>query len=236
MTIVICSNAAQLAASSFSTATPGSTPDNALGSDTSNLQNSPPSNSPSKNVINSSINNAGIMLAKAPATQPSTNNSTVNSAPNLPAQKTEHHALDGLVLQGQGTMQWMNIRLYDAEYYISDKQQPRAAPVALSIDYHKNIAAKRLVKATQKQWRKLGLKHKQQQHWLKQLPTLWPDLSAGDRLTCIVNSDGSTDFFHNGQWLGRINDRDFGPQFLDIWLHQNSSERELRAQLLGLNR
>ena len=62
--------------------------------------------------------------------------------------------------------------------------------------------------------------------------TLWPNIEEGDTLLLKVEETKST-FYHNGELRGEITDQYFGPMFLAIWLSENTSQPELRTQLIG---
>ena len=48
--------------------------------------------------------------------------------------------------------------------------------------------------------------------------TIWPDVSKGDTITFDVDVTGVSRFYFNGEWLGAIEDPDFAPLFIAIWL------------------
>ncbi|GLP95057.1 chalcone isomerase family protein [Paraferrimonas sedimenticola] len=138
---------------------------------------------------------------------------------------------------GSGEMRWWHFELYHAALYSeSGTFEPSNWPQALQITYSRDIAAEDLIDATDEQWEHLDVSREQRQQWLQELQQLWPDVQEGDQLTLLVESDGSHQFFHNGQVLGTVNDQQFASAFLDIWLSERSSEPELRQQLIGLNK
>ena len=62
---------------------------------------------------------------------------------------------------------------------------------------------------------------------------LFPDVHKGDTLTGVYTRKGTTIFYKNGKKLETINDPEFGRAFFGIWLSENTSEPDLRKQLLG---
>ena len=61
---------------------------------------------------------------------------------------------------------------------------------------------------------------------------MWPDIKEGDSLSLLIHQ-GRSVFYFNQQYIGVINPSDFGQIFLAIWLSENTSEPELRRELLG---
>ena len=52
-------------------------------------------------------------------------------------------------------------------------------------------------------------------------------------MTTVVEAGGATRFYDEQRLVGRIDDPEFGPAFLAIWLDPRSIVRDLRVQLLG---
>ncbi|PKF63346.1 hypothetical protein CW745_00375 [Psychromonas sp. psych-6C06] len=145
-----------------------------------------------------------------------------------------NHLTDHLKMVGQGEMSWLFIDLYQASLYSpSGKYNEKQYPQALHIVYQKNIDKQHLISATEKEWQKLGLNPQQAPYWLDALGQLWPDIKKGDELLFMVEEDGSGYFYHNQKLLGAINSEQFSHAFLSIWLSQNTSEPQLRQQLIG---
>lgn len=106
--------------------------------------------------------------------------------------------------------------------------------VVFEIDYLKAIASDDLIKRTVEQWQYLRVPEANYQAYLPKLNTLWPDIRVGDRLTLVVTPEQSQ-FYLNSKLLGSINAPEFGPLFLSIWLSPNTSQPQLRKQLLAGN-
>jgi hypothetical protein len=50
-----------------------------------------------------------------------------------------------------------------------------------------------------------------------------------------MSESGRSTFLLNGKPLGSIDDPQFGPSFLAIWLSPDTSRPELRRSLIGMN-
>ncbi|MCW8996070.1 MAG: chalcone isomerase family protein [Psychromonas sp.] len=135
---------------------------------------------------------------------------------------------------GQGKMSWLFMDIYQASLFSKDgRYQPKQYPQALIIRYQRNFSKSTLLKATQQQWQKLSVDENLYQQWLQTLSVIWPEIKKGERLTFLVSSNGRGDFYHNGNWLGSIDNPDFSDAFLSIWLSENTSEPDLRRKLIG---
>lgn len=145
---------------------------------------------------------------------------------------------------GEGEMTYLFWNLYLAELYIAPSAKTKRPVLtsndskgkALKITYFKSISKRDLIDATQDQWEHLGYANRDIQRWLKPLGSLWPDVEPGDKLTLVVSDDGKSQFYFDDKSIGTIDDISFGQAFLSIWLSENTTEPELRKQLLGLNR
>jgi hypothetical protein len=162
-----------------------------------------------------------------------------------PAAATSAPAsLEELQVVGSGELRWFGLEVYDARLLSPAGRLeglPSAYPVALEITYRRNISSQRLVRTTKQEWGRLGpglgLPGRAILNgWLEELGGIWPDVSPGDRLIALVEPAGATRFYGNAGLLGTIEDPDFGPAFLGIWLHPDTRAAELRAELLGERR
>lgn len=109
-------------------------------------------------------------------------------------------------------------------------------PQALKINYLRDIEAKDLIERTQNEWEKLGIQQDQFKQWIPLLTDIFPDIKKGDTLLLIVNENQESEFFFNGQTIGKITEHNFGTSFLRIWLDENSSYPKVRNKLIGYNK
>jgi hypothetical protein len=152
--------------------------------------------------------------------------------------------LDTLVEVGSGEMRWLGMEIYRARLLSGEGRfdgMVASGPLALAIEYRRNISSERLVRTTEREWdrlgRELGLADRSVvSAWLKELAVIWPDVSPGDRITALVEPGGATHFYGNAGLLGSIPDPEFGPAFLGIWLHPDTTAASLRDGLLGVYR
>lgn len=145
-------------------------------------------------------------------------------------------------LVGQTTLRRYGFHIYDSSFWmVSDNLNNTQAPsllqqgtYALSITYARKIRAQQLLSSTKKEWQRLGFAGRYPLNaWLKILENIWPNIEKGDQLVAVVTAEGKTIFYNNKLSLGTIEDADFGPAFLSIWLDENSRFRKNRKELLG---
>ncbi|MDM5136196.1 chalcone isomerase family protein [Aeromonas salmonicida] len=136
---------------------------------------------------------------------------------------------------GQGEMNWLWFKLYDATLYSqSGRYQPGHYPQALTLTYARDIERDDLLTATAEEWQRLGLgSETQRQQWLGQLAAFWPDVAAGDTLTFYVDEAGVGHFWWQDKPLGTLTDPQFAVAFLAIWLADNSRDPALTRRLRG---
>lgn len=136
---------------------------------------------------------------------------------------------------GQGEMNWLWFKLYDATFYSHNgRYQPGDYPQALTLTYARAIARQDLLSATADEWQRLGLgSETQRQQWLHQLAGFWPDVAAGDRLTFYIDAEGKGHFWWQDKPLGTLADPQFSAAFLAIWLADNSRDPALTRRLRG---
>lgn len=150
-----------------------------------------------------------------------------------PAQAVPVQQLDAV---GAATLKVFLWTIYDSRLYSEDGNFDGIEPnVALEITYRRNIDSQDLVQRTRKEWRKLSLYQPRHEQWLDELRSMWPDVKDGDTLLLVVEKNLASQFYLNGNPIGRMEDSDFTRSFLSIWLSKDSSYPALRDQLLGLD-
>lgn len=135
---------------------------------------------------------------------------------------------------GEARLKVLLWSVYDSRLYTaSGSYRDGERPLRLEIEYLINIPSEKLVERTLTEWEAIGRTHPQQQAWLEELRTIWPDIKAGDVLRLDIAEDNAATFMRNGETLGTLADPDFGQHFVDIWLSPECTRPELRMALLG---
>ncbi len=135
---------------------------------------------------------------------------------------------------GRGEMSVLWFNLYQASLLTPTGEYRQGDyPLKLDIRYQRDIEADDLVNATVEQWQHLNFSEQQILVWQQELLGLWPDVTDGERLAFECLSADSGNFYFNGELLGNVSSPGFAQAFLAIWLSENTSRPDLRAQLMG---
>ena len=125
-------------------------------------------------------------------------------------------------------------RVYHASLWAPTGRYEPSRPHALSVLYRRGFTKERLVEITLSAWAKGGVgSEAQRKAWASRLQHIWHDVAKGDILAAVVVPGRETRFYNAAGLLGRIEDKDFGPAYLGIWLDEKTLLPDLRASLLG---
>jgi hypothetical protein len=152
------------------------------------------------------------------------------AAPLVPlAAFASSDPMAGLRRWGSGEFRRFGFLVYEATLWAGD--DPVRPPLALRLDYKRNIAGSAIAEASVKEMRPLGGDEAVLKQWGVQMARIFPDVRAGDHLLGIYRPDGAS-FIYNGRAVGDIADSEFARRFFAIWLDPRTSAPELRAALL----
>lgn len=152
-----------------------------------------------------------------------------------PTHLSEITKKSDLVKLGETTFSVYFWDIYKAQLSTSSGTYPidlENDTLVYEIEYLKPITAEGLVERTVEQWQHLGLKEDTYQAYLPLLLQMWPNIKAGDTLSLVLIHH-SSGFYHNQKYIGSLSYPQFGIQFVDIWLAKNTSQPQLRNELLG---
>lgn len=136
---------------------------------------------------------------------------------------------------GSGTLSVVFWKVYDATLYAPKGVWVPHKPFALTLTYHREIEGRDIADRTAEEIGKLGFKDDQAiRNWQEQMRSIFPDVRPGTEITGISLPGHPTLFYRDDVLLGQINDPRFGKWFFDIWLSENTTEPELRNQLLEI--
>ena len=143
----------------------------------------------------------------------------------------------GLREVGAGTLSWLGRPVYEASLWTTHGRfdgYTDGSPIALSLWYGRSFSRGQLLRITGTAWRLLEAgTPAQRKEWLAALESVWRDVRPGDNQTTVVLPGKATIFYDQLGLLGQIDDPEFGPAFLSIWLDSRSVVGDLRVQLLG---
>ena len=139
------------------------------------------------------------------------------------------HPLPGLKRWGNGEFRRFGFLVYEATLWAGD--DPLRPPLALRLNYKRNLAGSAIAEASVKEMRKFGADEATLQRWGERMRALFPDVRAGDHITGLYQPERAA-FLYNGRELGEVAEAEFARQFFGIWLDPRTSAPELRAALL----
>lgn len=145
-----------------------------------------------------------------------------------------YDALPPLKQVGKSSLRVMVFKVFDSALFTAtgEWRDPKTS-FRYELTYARNISGNALANQTTKEWSHLGFTDKRQASWVKYLEMIWPDVSKGDTITFDVDAAGVSRFYFNGEWLGAIEDPDFAPIFIAIWLSPETSRPAHREGLLA---
>lgn len=136
----------------------------------------------------------------------------------------------GLQPWGSGEFRRFGFFVYEARLWAGE--DPLRPPLALQLEYKRNIAGKAIAEASIKEIRQLGLADEATLgRWGESMLRLFPDVRPGDVILGEYQPDAAS-FYFNGRLLGRIDEAAFARAFFAIWLDARTSAPDLRRALL----
>jgi len=144
---------------------------------------------------------------------------------------------------GEAQLTWFIFDIYhsrlkapDGKFIVSDDVSPH--PLALEINYKRDISKQQLLDVTDEQWAKLGFTDSYRKTWISELDRMFPDIQKGDELTYLTDGKSGQLFYKQVgdvqvKNVGIIEDERMNDAFLAIWLSPNTEFPKLRKQLIG---
>jgi hypothetical protein len=108
------------------------------------------------------------------------------------------------------------------------------SPFALELFYLRNFKGADIAKRSIAEMRRqTPMSPAQEAAWEGQMRALFPDVRTGDRIIGVNQPATGAVFWSNGRLLGEVRDPAFARQFFGIWLSAQTSEPQLRRDLLA---
>jgi hypothetical protein len=145
------------------------------------------------------------------------------------AQQEDQHEWRQL---GSGSLNFLFRPVYEATLHVTNDSFdfPSVAPFRLEIHYRMDIRGAWLLRETLKQWQAQQVQASPT--WINQLEAALPDVNKGDRLTLLA-TEKQAQLMHNDTLLASFHDTALVEAFAGIWLAVNTTQPDLRRQLLG---
>jgi len=172
----------------------------------------------------------GVMLGAAQA------QSTNVTSPNAAYSRPEVAGLGGVVPTAPVRLRVWGFEVYDARLWTPRgfrHSQAMQQVFALELQYLRKLEGSAIASRSIEEMRRVGsFTDAQAQTWLAAMRELFPNVSAGERITGVNLPGEGAEFWVNGQRVGLIKDVNFARLFFGIWLDERTSEPKMRAQLL----
>lgn len=183
--------------------------------------------------LTSLITLAGTLLVSAQTRDLATDN-VVGEQALTTELAVAYEALPALKQVGTSTLRVAFFKVFDSALFTEsgDWRDPRTS-FRYELTYARSISGNFLVSQTTKEWDHLGFKDNRRSRWVEALKAIWPDVNKGDTIAFDVDAEGVSRFYFNGAWVGTINDPDFAPSFIAIWLSPDTSRPAHRDGLLA---
>lgn len=157
-------------------------------------------------------------------------------SPNVAYARPEVAALSGVVPTAPVRLRVWGFEVYDARLWTPvgfRHSQYAQYPFALELQYLRRLEGAAIASRSIDEMRRMGsFSDAQAQSWLAAMRELFPNVSAGERITGVNLPGVGAEFWVNGQRVGAVNDLAFARLFFGIWLDERTSEPKMRAQLL----
>ncbi len=132
---------------------------------------------------------------------------------------------------GSGAMTWFGLSIYQATLWVAG-QSVDSSPMALQLDYLRDIPRERLVQTSLDEMRRLGADEAQLVRWANDLRRVFPEVKEGDSIVGVHYPGRGASFYFRGQLTGDVADAEFARRFFSIWLDPASRSPALRSALL----
>ena len=176
---------------------------------------------------------AGTLVVSAQTRDLATNNLVGEQAVTTELA-VAYEALPALKQVGTSTLRVAFFKVFDSALFTEsgDWRDPRTS-FRYELTYARSISGNFLVSQTTKEWDHLGFQDNRRSRWVEALKAIWPDVNKGDTIAFDVDAEGVSRFYFNGAWVGTIDDPDFAPSFIAIWLSPDTSRPAHRDGLLA---
>ena len=136
---------------------------------------------------------------------------------------------------GESRLKVLFWNIYDAKLVSQEGVFNDDGPLALSLTYLRDFDGESIASRSIDEMRNQGFKDEVKlAAWFEQMKSLFPNVRKGQNITGIMDANGFSHFYMNGQHIGSIEDKTFSVKFFGIWLDENTSEPKMRLQLLGV--
>jgi len=143
-------------------------------------------------------------------------------------------AVPNLTLQGEGTMRFFGMKVYDIRLWTGMQRFTHAEPFALELIYDMTLKGRDIAGRSVTEMRGIGVKDEAKlKRWGEEMAKAFPDVKAGDALIGVSIPGKEARFYNREKLIAAIPDPEFAKAFFDIWLSDKTSAPSVRSKLLG---
>lgn len=137
---------------------------------------------------------------------------------------------------GEARLEVLFWDIYDAKLIAPNGRYSPDKPFALSLTYLREFEGKNIASRSIDEMRDQGMDDEVKlAKWFEKMQQLFPNVDEGHTLTGVVDTNQHSHFYFNDNKVGTIEDPEFTKWFFDIWLSEQTSQPEMRQQLLGVS-
>ena len=139
-------------------------------------------------------------------------------------------------LVGQHRLTYWGFDIYDASLWADAPFAPEAwakQNLVLTLRYLRDFKGADIAQRSMDEMQgQRALTPAQLKSWSAILQALIPNVRAGESITGVYQPDKGMQLLHQDRLLGELGDTELAQRFLGIWLAPETSQRQLRQQLL----
>jgi len=140
-------------------------------------------------------------------------------------------------LVGQHRLTYWGFDIYDASLWADAPFAPEAwakQSLVLTLRYLRDFKGADIAQRSMDEMQgQRALTPAQLKSWSAILQALIPNVRAGESITGVYQPDKGMQLLHQDRLLGELGDTELAQRFLGIWLAPETSQRQLRQQLLA---
>ena len=142
----------------------------------------------------------------------------------------------GLTRQGEGTMRFFGLKVYDVRLWTAAGKFSYAEPFALELVYDMSLKGRDIAERSVKEMRGQGYSDEAKlARWGEEMAKVFPDIKSGETLIGVSMPGKEARFYSRDKFIAAVPDPEFAKAFFDIWLSEKTSAPGVRGKLLGVS-
>ncbi|HEX4858485.1 MAG TPA: chalcone isomerase family protein [Usitatibacteraceae bacterium] len=139
-----------------------------------------------------------------------------------------------LLVQGEGTMRFFGLKVYDIRLWTPMKVFSHSEPFALELIYDMSLKGRDIAEKSIELMREQGHGDEAKlKRWGEAMARVFPDIRKGDTLIGVSVPGKEARFYTRDKFIAAVADPEFSRAFFDIWLSEKTTAPGVRQKLLG---